>query len=284
MRDVLLASPVDLLSVRDIIGRMTTYTIPESDQTPRALYLDSRTILRAEVGSTAHGVTHSSNDHDEIAVYIPPIIEVVGFNKPEHFVYRPGRQPHESSGAGDLDRVYYSLTKYTRLLNAGNPSILFVLFGPVMEIHGPGQELVDLRHMFINDRTRQAYLGYMRAQLGRIQGTRGAAGRMRRSPEGGGKIDWKYAMHMLRLGIQGQEYLSTGYISAPTLELDYLKEVRAGSIPLDEVIAKAEDNEKKIKQLSLPDYPRYTSSWWDHWLEKIHQEFWEQVAFPDFLQ
>ena len=53
-----------------------------SNEERRVYDLNSYTILRTEVGSTAHGVTHSSNDMDEIAVYIQPISEVVGLSNP----------------------------------------------------------------------------------------------------------------------------------------------------------------------------------------------------------
>ncbi len=237
----------------------------------RAEVLDEWTILRTEVGSTAHGVTHSSNDMDEIAVYVPPVSEVVGFDRPEHYVYRPGRAPHEPSGPGDLDRTYYTVTKFLRLLVNGNPSILFALFGPVRHSTDLGMELVGLRSEFANDHTRKAYLGYMQAQRQRITGERGAAGRVRRSPEGGGAIDWKYAMHMVRLGVQGVEYLTERHISTPSLERDLLLSIRSGEVPLTRVVELAEGYER---QLSSFDLPTVRPMVWDAWLTWLHIEHW----------
>lgn len=238
----------------------------------RAALLDEHTITRSEVGSTAHGVTHSSNDMDEIAVYVPPPVEMLGLDRPEHLVYRPGRGPHEPSGAGDLDRTYYSLRKFVGLLVKGNPSILFALFGPEHHTTRLGTELRAKRDQFRHRRTRDAYLGYARAQRERITGTRGAAGRIRRSPEGGGAVDWKYAMHMVRLGVQGHEYLTTGHISTPSLELDMLMSVRAGDVPLDEVVRMAEANEKLLADLDLP--PGTDRAAWNEWLTSAHREWW----------
>lgn len=241
----------------------------------RAAMLDRYVVLRVEVGSTAHGVTHSSNDMDEIAVYVPPPIEVLGLDTPEHFVYRPGRGPHDPSEPGDLDRVYYSLQKYMGLLTRkGNPTVLYTLHGPTIAIPDQlGYVLRELAPHFRNEQVKRAYLGYARAQRERIQGDRGAAGRMRRSPEGGGEIDWKYAMHMLRLGIQGVEYLSTGKISSPSLELDYLKAVRAGIVSLDDVVDKALDNEAKIAAFRFPVRRKQD---WNEWTSTMTLDYWRR--------
>jgi uncharacterized protein len=255
---------------------MTIASTPTQEDV-RSKELDHWTILRTEVGSTAHGVTHSSNDIDEIAIYVPPVREMVGLHRPEHLVYRPGRAPHEPSGPGDLDRVYYSLRKFVGLLVNGNPSILFALFGPVHHVDANGLLLVGIRDRFVNTRTRDAYLGYAQAQRQRITGERGAAGRIRRSPEGAGAIDWKYAMHMVRLGIQGYEYLTTGHITTPSLERDYLLEIRSGNVPLDEVVARAEANEMALRALDLPRDDRTD---WDDWLAAGHEAIWSARLAP----
>jgi uncharacterized protein len=50
--------------------------------------------------------------------------------------------------------------------------------------------------------------------------------------------DTKYAMHALRLGLQGIELLTTGRITLPVPEPDraYLRSVRRGERPLAEVL------------------------------------------------
>lgn len=253
---------------------MSADVLGQAQQDERAAELDERVVLRVEVGSTAHGVTHSTNDMDEIAVYVPSPSEMLGLSCPEGFTYRPGRGPHDPSGPGDLDRTYYSLRKFVSLLAKGNPSILYTLHGPVLEANAIGYLLRSASHKFRNNKTRNAYLGYAKDQRERIQGTRGAAGRMRRSPEGDGEIDWKYAMHMLRLGIQGVEYFQTGHISSPSLELDYLKAVRAGEVELFDVVAKALDNEAKLFSMGLPANAEY-NSWMDELLVNAHVKTWK---------
>jgi hypothetical protein len=59
--------------------------------------------------------------------------------------------------------------------------------------------------------------------------------------------DTKYAMHALRLGLQGVELLSTGRITLPGPEPDrtYLRSIRRGERPLDEVVAAIADAEER---------------------------------------
>jgi predicted nucleotidyltransferase len=48
---------------------------------------DKATILRTEIGSTGHGITHGSNDIDEIAVFIPSPSDILGLHPTETYVW-----------------------------------------------------------------------------------------------------------------------------------------------------------------------------------------------------
>lgn len=240
-------------------------TITEDEKMARAAFLDQRCIFRAEVGSTSHGVTHGSNDIDQMAVYIPPLEELINFSvsglaPEETFIFRPGLSAREPSPPGSLDRTYHSLPKFMRMLAKGTPSVLYALFGAnQVMVPGLGEMLVNTRGRWRSQALQNAYLGYMQAQRERMTGERGAAGRIRRSPEGGGEVDWKYAMHMVRLGVQGIEYLRHGVISAPSLERDLLLSIRNGEVPLDDVIKIAESLEEQLRGIEgLPERPEYS--------------------------
>src|SRR5207247_439981 len=103
--------------------------------------VEQGTILRATVGSTAHGLHHGGqDDRDEMAVFIEPpeyllglrLARKQGVRNPyrfEHWVERT--QPEGArSGPGDLDLVAYSLRKYVRLALKGHPTVLLLLFVP----------------------------------------------------------------------------------------------------------------------------------------------------------
>jgi uncharacterized protein len=243
---------------------------------------DDDVILMAEVGSTAHGITHSSNDVDEVAVFVPaPWDSPLGvYGEHETYIHRPGRGPHDPSGPGDLDRTYHSLRKFTRLLVKGNPSILFTLFATQRTGSWLGDRLLAKRGDMRNSQTRDRYLSYMTNQRERIQGTRGAAGRVRRSPEGGGEIDWKYAMHMLRLGYQAYEYLVAGTIACPVNEpqRSRLIAVRSGHVPLPEVLAEAENVERAVAEIVVPEPDAEFYAGWSRWLADAHRSWWKETG------
>jgi len=90
--------------------------------------------------------------------------------------------------------------------------------------------------------------------------------------------DTKYAMHALRLGIQGVELLSTGRITLPVPEPSrgYLRAIRRGDVALDDVVASIEEAERRLssRQLGsgLPDEPDL--AWVDAWLHRSYLHSW----------
>jgi hypothetical protein len=92
--------------------------------------------------------------------------------------------------------------------------------------------------------------------------------------------DTKYAMHALRLGLQGVELLTTGRITLPVPELDraYLRSVRRGERPLAEVVDAIAETQAALTRLAespaVPDQP--DRAWVDDWLHRSHLNFWAQ--------
>ena len=94
--------------------------------------------------------------------------------------------------------------------------------------------------------------------------------------------DTKYAMHALRLGLQGVELLTTGRITLPVPEPDraYLRSVRRGERPLAEVLDALAAAEARLTELrdspAIPDQP--DRRWVDDWLHRSYLDFWDQGA------
>jgi|SRR5215472_2425053 len=92
--------------------------------------------------------------------------------------------------------------------------------------------------------------------------------------------DTKYAMHALRLGVQGVELLTTGRITLPVPEphRTYLRSIRRGEVPLPEVLAAVEDAERELTRLreqsAVPQQP--DRRWVDEWLHRSYLEFWSR--------
>jgi hypothetical protein len=94
--------------------------------------------------------------------------------------------------------------------------------------------------------------------------------------------DTKYAMHALRLGLQGIELLTTGRITLPVPEPDreYLRSIRRGERPLAEVLAAITEAEDRLERLrdgaAVPDEP--DRRWVDDWLHRSYLDFWASLA------
>ncbi|WP_204331876.1 nucleotidyltransferase domain-containing protein [Geodermatophilus sabuli] len=94
--------------------------------------------------------------------------------------------------------------------------------------------------------------------------------------------DVKYAMHALRLGVQGVELLTTGRITLPVPEPDRtrLRAVRRGDVPLAEVLAEVTAVERRLADLreSAAVPPEPDRGWVDGWLHRSHEAYWASLA------
>lgn len=255
-------------------------------------------ILRVQVGSGVHGTSIAGqDDRDEMGVCLEPPEFVTGLARvpngtrdvgpsvrfeqyERHTAWdRPGGVANRS-GAGDLDVIIYSARKWTRLALDGNPTVLLVLFVPDEEVvfrNEVGAELVANADRFVSRLAAVRFLGYLRGQKAAMTGQAGAHTNRPELVAVHG-YDTKYAMHALRLGLQGVELLTTGRITLPVPEphRGYLRSVRRGERELTEVLDAITETEKRLAQLSespaVPDQP--DRRWVDDWLHRSHLDFW----------
>jgi hypothetical protein len=272
------------------------YDHPHASEEARRI-AEQGTVLRAQVGSGVHGTSISGqDDRDEMGLCLEPPQFVTGLARVpaglsatatvefeqfhRHTVWdQPGGLANRS-GAGDLDVVVYSARKWARLALSGNPSVLLLLFVPDDEIvyrDAIGAELTANAHRFVSALAGERFLGYLQAQKAAMTGEVGAhTNRPELVVEHG--YDTKYAMHALRLGLQGVELLTTGRISLPVPENDraYLRSVRRGEVPLPEVLEAIAEVEERLTALrtgsSVPAEP--DRAWVDDWLHRSYQSFW----------
>jgi hypothetical protein len=255
-------------------------------------------ILRVQVGSGVHGTSISGqDDRDEMGVCLEPPQFVTGLARvpsgirgqgpPVRFEQyerhtawdRPGGVANRS-GAGDLDVIIYSARKWARLALAGNPTVLLVLFVPDEEVvfrNDAGAELAGNAHRFVSKLAAARFLGYLRSQKAAMTGQAGAHTNRPELVAVHG-YDTKYAMHALRLGFQGIEFLTTGRITLPVPEphRTRLRSIRQGDVPLADVLDAITSAETQITQLrktsGVPDLP--DRGWVDDWLHRSHLNFW----------
>lgn len=200
-----------------------------------------KTILEAVVGSTVHGtaVQDGLEDLDLMAVVLEDAPTFMGFNTSDSWVTRT-KPMGVRSEAGDVDHVAYGLRKYLGLALKNNPSILLALFVPdaqVREITAEGHALRALAPHIVSKQAHASFRGYMRQQHERLLGKRGQRNVTRPELVQAYGYDTKYAAHVVRLGVQGEELLLTGRISLPMPEAEraLVRKVRTGGFSLAEV-------------------------------------------------
>lgn len=126
--------------------------------------------------------------------------------------------------------VIYSARKWCRLALAEPHQVLLALFVPDEEVvyrNAVGAELVDNAHRFVSKLAAARFLGYLQSQRAAMTGEVGAHTNRPELIAVHG-YDTKYAMHALRLGVQGVELLTTaGSCLVWEPERAYLRQVRA---------------------------------------------------------
>lgn len=245
------------------------------------------TILRAPVGSTVHGLhVAGTDDRDEMGICVEDLHAVAGFSPFEQYIYRTAAErehKHDAkSQAGDLDLTIYSLRKYLRLALQGNPTVLTLLFVPqalCARCDARGAHLQELAPFIISRQAGRRYLGYLEAQRQRLLGERGGMDVSRPQLVAAHGYDTKYAMHMLRLGHQGVELLRTGRVAFPMVDpvRQHIRDVRAGRVPLQDVLQESGDLERELKDLLsdsfLPDEPDTARV--EAWMLEVYWENWK---------
>ncbi|MDX3193219.1 nucleotidyltransferase domain-containing protein [Streptomyces sp. MN03-5084-2B] len=245
-----------------------------------AAIAEQGTILRCQVGSGLHGTAvDGQDDRDEMGLCAEPAEYVTGLRRFEQYVFRT--QPEGvRSGPGDLDLIVYSLRKWMRLALTGNPTILLPLFVPdteIVRITELGHELRANAGRIVSRRAGLRFAGYLRTQRKRMLDGDLRVNRPELIEKYG--FDTKYAMHMVRLGVQGVELLETGRMTLPIAEpwLTWLRDLRRGKHTQDEAVAAAAELEDRLDRLTrgaspLPEEP--DSDWASQWLVHAYDVAW----------
>lgn len=249
------------------------------------------TILRVPAGSNLHGLhLPGKDDRDEVGICIEDIDAALGFSEFEQYIYRSaaereGRQDAPSQ-PGDLDLTIFSLRKFLRLAMQGNPQILQCLFVPpslCVSINALGTQLQQQAPLIVSRAAGHRYLGYLEAQRQRLLGERGQKKVNRPELEAKYGYDTKYAMHILRLGFQGVELMTTGKLTLPLPEKDraFCYATRLGEVPLQDVLTKAGELERQIKDLlddaPIPEKPAREAL--QEWMLARYFEMWKAREF-----
>jgi predicted nucleotidyltransferase len=251
--------------------------VPLKSNSPTQWIAASGMILRAEVGSTAHGTAIAGvSDVDEMGVCIEPKSTTLGLGEFQHYRYRTAEPDGPAtdgtsvpSRPDDLDLTVYALRRFVGLVAAGNPGLVALLFVPQPKfINAFGEELRANATKFLSTKVHASFKNYMRREVqGMLKKTDSSA---------------KLAAHALRLGMQGCELLERGRITIPVRgrQLELLREVRVGVAGSPERVAsliKSFDQklDLALEKSHLPDEPDW--GWINVWLADVHLRHWKEA-------
>ncbi|MEU4620590.1 nucleotidyltransferase domain-containing protein [Actinoplanes sp. NPDC023801] len=181
-------------------------------------YVERHTALAVVVGSRAYGLAGPGSDHDRRGVFVAPTRDFWSLDKPPTHLDGPAEE-----------QFSWEIERFCTLALQANPTVLEVLWSPIVESITPdGSSLVAVRRAFLSQRVAETYGNYARDQLTRVASRR----------ERTGEVNFKQAMHMIRLLMAGAHVLRTGEVLVDVSHLrDELLAVKRGETPWDEVSA-----------------------------------------------
>jgi predicted nucleotidyltransferase len=193
-------------------------------------------------GSELHGAkVHGTDDLDIYGVYVEPPEIILGLESLPHFVWSTAGDDRRN-GPNDVDVTLYSLKKWAGLACKGNPTALHFLFAQSAFKSEIWSAVLAQKEVFVARSCVKQFLGFADDQLKRMTGQKGR-GKKGQRPEIEVEFgyDVKAAMHTLRLLYECKELVSTGRITLPRPERDFLVRVRTGSYSMEKVIAMAKE-------------------------------------------
>lgn len=214
--------------------------------------------------------------------------QFIGFGPVDTWVHRT-KPDGVRSESGDIDLSVYGLRKYLHLALKGNPTILLALFAPqefIFRHDVRGFQLQALAPYIVSKQCYWPWRGYMTQQHERLLGLRGQRNVTRPELVDRYGYDTKYAGHIVRLGLQGEEILTTGKMTLPMPQehRDLVLKIRTGGYTLAAVSEIIIDVEKRIEaafqKTTLRDQPdretvqkwmlrTYLTAWRSHELESL---------------
>ncbi len=229
-------------------------------------FLPDNLLCLCIAGSESYGLNTGSSDRDIVGVCMPPkrslfpsLYGVVqGYN--DETPFEQYIQHHILDGDRSYDITVFSLPKYFKLAQAGNPNITDTLFTPreCIIYSTPQYELLrENRHLFLSKLAYPNYKGYAFSELKNINNLK--TGKRREAVEKLG-YDAKNAGHIFRL-LNFIEMI----LNEHTLDLrrgkEEVKHIRAGELTLAEVKAKFAAREQNLETVyaasTLKDKPDY---------------------------
>lgn len=224
------------------------------------------------MGSLAYGVSQDESDIDIYGWCIPPreyIFPHISGNiphlgpNPPHFEQT---QDHHIAMPGvTYDVTVFNFVKYLQLVAENNPNMIDSLFVPdncVTFCDIPGGMLREERRALLHKGSWAKFKGYSQAQMRKIRakGDNVEPDSRRAATMKKYGFDVKKVYHAVRLIGEIEQIMTTGDLNLQ-LNNEYLKSIRAGDVPLEDIERFVADKEAAIDaifpQCKLPEGPNW---------------------------
>lgn len=239
-------------------------------------WLPTNTHYETMTGSVAYGCSADESDMDIIGFCIPK--KEIVFPHLAGAIYGFGRSEKDYDDEDcekftefqqhhvfvkDEDRQYdmtiYGIAKYFSLLMACNPNMIDSVFTPqfcVLHITKIGSMVRDNRKIFLHREAYHRFRGYAFEQLHKAR-TEQPTGNRKELRETYG-MDTKFLYHVARLSDECEQILEHGDLDLQRSR-EYLKAIRRGEVPEEEIRQRFCEKEKYLTKLyetsSLPLEP-----------------------------
>jgi predicted nucleotidyltransferase len=237
------------LSVRrhefSILKQVKAGPLGDADHVLAEYDLYEYVIYRCIVGSKAYGLDRENSDVDRRGIYLAPAeLEWSLYGVPEQLESR------------ENEECYWELKKFLVLALKANPNILECLSTPLVETRTPiADELLAGRDLFLSKLVYQTYNGYVMSQFKKLE----------QDVRSSGEIQWKHAMHLIRLLLEGVAILNCGYVPVLVSEhREALLSIRDGKTRWEVVnqwrLELHREFENAFRTTKLPDEPDYAAA------------------------
>jgi hypothetical protein len=262
--------PDTVSSLPELFGEIAAHLSARADEAFVVVALPGPTVGMHVVGSHLYGLATPESDLDLAYVFVQPTRALLG-------LYPPGERAltYEGRLAGPrrVEYVAHEVGKFCRLLLQGNPTMVERLWASPLAATPEWGALQERRRLFLSQAVVRQYLGYLTGQMRRL-------GRGASVHTTGGKINGKWAAHLLRIAwdlralANGEEPV-VQWASRPE-PCAYLRAVRAGGAPLwNEAIAQAREILVHVNAQAPWDGWPVTGAkdWLEGWLLRVRHQY-----------
>ncbi len=225
-----------------ILKQMKAGPVGNPDRMVAEHNLHRYVIYRCIVGSRAYGLNHDDSDFDRRGIYLPPA-------ELHWSLYGVPEQLEDAS----KDECYWELGKFISLALRANPNILECLYTPMVEYTNEiSEELLARKAIFLSKLVYQTYNGYVMSQFKKLE----------QDLRTTGALNWKHAMHLVRLLLQGIDVLREKFVTVSVEQYrDELLQIRNGQRSWADVnewrLRLHREFDQSLKTTGLPDTPDY---------------------------